>query len=225
MKQPFWKRFLSYFYTFCLEDTHSNINPHLQVLLKQGRYQLCTDHAIYSYGDLYDNFTRAFDVLRLEEIDVKKVLVLGFGMGSIPIILEKLFEKDYEYTGIEIDKKVIELAHKYVLPEVKSKINLICADAYQFVMGCKEKFDIIAVDVFLDDMIPASFEKDEFLARLSTLLSTEGIVVYNRLSQNKKDIALNDAFYNEHFKNCFPNADMVIMEGNSMILSRRDFMK
>jgi spermidine synthase len=225
MKQPAWKRFLSYFYTFCLEDTHSNINPHLQVFLKQGRYQLCTDHAVYSYGDLYDNFTRAFDVLKLEEIDVRKVLVLGFGMGSIPIILEKLFEKDYEYTGIEIDKKVIELAHKYVLPEVKSKINLVCADAYQFVMGCKEKFDLIAVDVFLDDMIPASFEKDDFLARLATLLSPEGIVVYNRLSQNKKDIALNDAFYNDHFKNCFPDADILIMEGNSMLLSRRDFMR
>lgn len=225
MKQPAWKRFLSYFYSFCLEDTHSNINPHLQVFLKQGRYQLCTDHAVYSYGDLYDNFTRAFDVLKLEEIDVKKVLVLGFGMGSIPVILEKLFEKDYEYTGIEIDKKVIELAHKYVLPEVKSKVNLICADAYQFVMGCKEKFDLIAVDVFLDDMIPASFEKDDFLARLSTLLSSEGIVVYNRLSQNKKDMALNDTFYNEHFKNCFPDADIVTMEGNSMLLSRRDFMR
>jgi spermidine synthase len=117
------------------------------------------------------------------------------------------------------------LAHKYVLPEVKSKVNLICADAYQFVMNCKEKFDLIAVDVFLDDIIPASFEKDEFLSRLAVLLSPEGIVVYNRLSQNKNDIEQNETFYNEHFQCCFPNADVVNMGGNLMMLSRKDFMR
>ena len=225
MKQPIWKRFLSYFYSFCLEDTQSNINPHLQVFLKQGRYQLCTDHAVYSYGDLYDNFTRAFDAIRLDELDVRKVLVLGFGLGSIPIILERLFEKEYDYTGVEIDKKVIELANKYVISEIKSKVDLVCADAFQFVMNCKEKYDLITVDVFLDDVIPASFEKDEFLNRLSSILSDDGLIFYNRLSHNKKDIELTEAFYEQHFKPNFPNAAYINVDGNWMLLSRKDIIR
>ncbi len=224
-RQPIWKRFLSYFYSFKIEHTSSEHNPSLDVYLKQGRYQLCTENAVYSYGDLYDNFTKTFDHLNLDELDVKKVLVLGFGMGSIPVILERLFEKKYDYTGVEIDCKVLELATKYVVPNIKSTMKLCCEDAMKFVSDCKEKFDLVAMDIFLDDVIPSSFEQTEFLLKLSSLLSSEGVLLYNRLSLTKKDLTDTQFFYSNNFSTVFPQATYLDVEGNWMLINRKDVLR
>ncbi len=226
MKQPSWKRFLSYFRAFKLEEcTSSEVNPKLDLYLKQGRYQLCTPHAVYSYGDLYDNFTRSFDAIDLDLLDIKRVLVLGFGLGSIPFILEEVFEKTYDYTAIELDCKVIDMAKKYVLPEMKSSVDLICEDALHFVNNCKEKFDLIAMDIFIDDTVPKDFEKDEFLIKLKNLLSIEGVLLYNRLSFNKKDKADTKEFYEQKFMPAFPEATYLDVNGNWMLLNRADALR
>ncbi len=225
MKQPSWKRFLSYFYGFKLECTSSEVNPKLDVYLKQGRYQLCTPHAVYSYGDLYDNFTRSFDAIDLDLLDIKRVLILGFGLGSVPVILEEVFEKRYDYTAVELDCKVIDLAKKYVLPEIKSSVDLICQDAYQFVMNCKEKFDMIAMDIFIDDTVPSEFEKDEFLQKLKGMLSAEGVLLYNRLSFNKKDRSDTKDFYDQKFSPAFPGCTYLDVDGNWMLINRADALK
>lgn len=224
-KMPLWKKLFSYFYTFKVECASSSINPRLDVVMKQGRYQLCTPNAIYSYGDLYDNFTRSFDAIELDLLDVKKVLVLGFGLGSVPTILEKVFEKQYDYTGVEIDCKVIDLAKKYVLPEIKSTISLICDDAQHFVGSCKEKFDLVAIDLFIDDKIPSVFEQSDFLRQIQNLLSPDGIVLYNRLTDNKKDLLNTQLFYQERFQGTFPDATYLDVDGNWMLLNRKDILR
>ena len=102
MKQPLWKRWLSHLFVFHIESTSSEYNPHLYVSLRNGRYQLCTANAIYSFEDLYDNFADSFVQLELDKLPGKRVLILGFGLGSIPLILEKLGYTDFEFTGVEI---------------------------------------------------------------------------------------------------------------------------
>jgi predicted membrane-bound spermidine synthase len=225
MKQPVWKRLLSYLVGFKLECASSDINPQLDVYLKQGRYQLCTPHAVYSYGDLYDNFTRSFDAMDLDLLDIKRVLVLGFGLGSIPVILEKVFEKQYDYTAIEVDCKVIDLAKKYVLPEIESSVELVCDDAFQFVMNCKEQFDMIAVDIFLDDAVPLQFEQKDFLLQLKNILTAEGVLLYNRLSFNKKDKIATQYYFDNTFTNVFPQSTYLDVDGNWMLLNRESALK
>ena len=112
MKQPLWKRFLSYLFEIHIESTSSEYNPHLYVSLQKGRYQLSTANAVYSFEDLYDNFSDAFKEIDLDRLNIQNVLILGFGLGSIPIILEQNFKKKYHYTGVEIDEEVLYLAKK-----------------------------------------------------------------------------------------------------------------
>ncbi len=222
---PFWKKALSYFYPMRVECTSSSYNPKLEIYLKQGRYQLCTPNAVYSYGDLYDNFTRTFDAIELDVLDVRKVLVLGFGLGSVTTILEKIFEKDYDYTAVEIDQKIIDLANKYVLPDIASNISVICDDALDFVRNCAERFDMIAVDLFIDDRVPAVFEQQEFLRSIGNLLNKDGVLVYNRLSFNKKDLAETREFYRDQFSVVFPDCTYLDVDGNWMLLNRKDIVK
>ena len=139
---------MSYFFEFHIESAPSEINPHLYVSLSRGRYQLSTANAIYSFEDLYDNFFDAFKQIDLDKYPIKNVLVLGLGLGSIPLMLEKNFGKKYNYTAVEIDESVIYLSSKYALPQLKSNIQMICADAFAFVMQTEQKFDLICIHFY-----------------------------------------------------------------------------
>ena len=225
MKQPFWKRWLSHLFEIHIESTSSQYNPHLYVSLRRGRYQLSTANAIYSFEDLYDNFSEAFLAIDLEKSQVQNVLILGFGLGSIPFMLEKVFNKNFHYTGIEIDEEVLYFANKYALPEINSSIELVCADAAFFVKQSTIKYDLIAVDLFQDDIIPEQFESTAFLENLKSLLTNDGILMYNRLAHNEEDIKSSNSFYQDSFKKVFKEGIYLEVNDNWMLLNRRDILK
>jgi len=219
MNQPLWKRLLSYVHEFHIESTSSKYNPHMYVSLSRGRYQLSTANAIYSHADLYDNFSEAFHKIDLDKNHIKKVLILGFGLGSIPIILEQLFQKKYHYTAVEIDEEVLYLANKYAMPHIESSVEFVCADAFIYVNQSKEQFDMIAVDLFLDDVVPIQFEQKDFLQGLKKLLNPNGILLYNRLAYTKEDIKTAKTFYNTKFYPNFPDGTYLEVRGNWMLLN------
>ncbi|RMG85870.1 MAG: methyltransferase domain-containing protein, partial [Bacteroidetes bacterium] len=200
MKPPLWKKLLSYLTEIHLESAPSDINPHLYVSLSRGRYQLSTANAIYSYADLYDNYRQAFERLDLPRRRIERVLVLGFGLGSVPWLLEKTFKQNYHYTGVEIDENVIYLANKYVLPELQSPVEIFCADAFAFAFQHAEQYDLIAMDVFLDDLVPPHFEDTAFLEALRALLRDDGFLLYNRLALTDEDRRLSRRFFEVSFK-------------------------
>ena len=220
MKPTFFKKYLSYITELHLESAPSDINPHLYVSLKNGRYQLCTANAVYSYADLYDNFSKTFEQLRGELKDNMNVLILGFGLGSIPYMLEHLFGRRMYYTAVEIDENIIYLADKYVLDELSSPIQLICADAFAFVMQCQEQFDLICMDVFLDDLVPPRFTSRHFLAQLKEIIAPEGRLLFNRLALSNEDLERTGRFFEQEFKTVFPEGSYLDVGGNWMLMNK-----
>ena len=225
MNQALWKKLLSYFIEFHIESTSSAYNPHLYVSLKQGRYQLSTANAVYSYSDLYSNFTRTFQKLDLDALAIEEVLILGMGLGSIPYMLEKKFEKDYNYTCVEIDEEIVYLANKYVLKTLNSPQQTICADAGIFVEQCQRRYQLICMDIFLDDLIPNQFEHLAFLEKLRDLLAKDGLLLYNRLAVTRADIDKTRIFFEKKFRKVFPEASYLDVGGNWMLLNRADLLK
>ena len=222
MKQPFWKRLASHFIEIPLEHLSSEINENLHVTLNRGRYQLSTDTAIYSYADLYDNFTKTFKNLSFDRLPNQEVLILGFGLGSIPQMLEQKFHQQFHYTGIEKDEAVIHLANKYVLPSLHSRIEILLADAFLFVEQCTQQFGLICMDVFLDSIVPEHFETEQFLFRLKELLSPNGLLLFNKLANDTDSTNQTRYFYEYTFRNVFPNAIYMDVTGNWMLVSDRD---
>ena len=92
-------------------------------------------------------------------------------------------------------------------------------DAYFFVEMCEEKFDLIAMDVFIDSEIPSEFEEVEFLENLKRLLKKDGILMYNRLSLDESDKKKTLAFFDNEFKAAFPQARYLDVGGNYMLLN------
>ncbi|HMR44593.1 MAG TPA: hypothetical protein PKC40_12200 [Saprospiraceae bacterium] len=225
MKQPFWKKLLSYFFEIHIESTSGEFNSHLYVSLKNGRYQLCSENAIYSFEDLYTNFLKAFATIEWTKLEVKNVLVLGFGLGSVVQILEKNFGKKFHYTGVEADETVLYLAHKYVLPKIQSPVELVCTRAENFVLQTTRKFDLILMDVFLDDKIPPDLQTTFYLSALKERLSKSGLLLYNRLAQSENDVSDARLFFEKKFKEVFPDSTYLDVGGNWILINKSDVLK
>ncbi len=213
-----WKRWLSYLMEVHLESSSSEHNDSLHVTLNKGRLQLSTPNAIYSYADKYENFYKAFEQIHLNE-SIEDVLILGFGLGSIPYMLEEKFGKNYSYTGVELDEEVIYLASKYVLSDLKSDVMLIEADAINFMHQCTQAFDLICIDIFVDDQIPEVFLTEDFLHLIKESLAANGLVVFNHLADRKAYEDKARRYHKDVFTKVFPKGQYLQILGNGMMVS------
>ncbi|WMX17184.1 MULTISPECIES: spermidine synthase [unclassified Aureispira] len=210
----------SYFVDVQLEEAWSDYSGKLEVICRNGRYALCTQNAVYSYDDLYVNFRDSFQQINLDKYSIENVLVLGLGLGSIPLLLEKKFKKKYNYTLVEIDQKIVNLANKYTLDELQSSYSVICIDALEYVKTCSQQFDLVAIDIFIDDQIPSAFESVQFLENVKRVLSPNALLMYNQLTYNDTLLSKTELFFERKFKSVFPEAVFLSLSGNKMLLNK-----
>jgi len=219
-REPWYKMAMSYLRDIHIESCSSAYNPDMQVLLSRGRYQLVTAKAIYSHEDLYSNFSKILlETIDLSKTAVRKVLVLGLGLASIPIILEKIDQGAFEITAVEIDEVVCQLAAEYAYPMIQSSIETVIGEAYHYVMECEDQFDLICVDLFLGDTTPQKFRSKKFLERLSQLTSSSGAILYNTIAYTSIDKKRSKGFYLDVFQPVFPESEMVYAHKNYMLIS------
>lgn len=215
MQLPRWKKWLSHLVPLTLEQTASEYNPELTVILNRGRLQLLSGDAIYSWDDLYKNFLIAFDELNIDERPIQDVLLLGMGLGSIPFMLEKVFHRTYHFTTVEWDETVSALAAKYTLSRMDSTVELITADAEVFVQICGEKFDLLIVDIFEDEITPPQFCTVAFLEDCKALLRPGGLMLFNRLHGESQAVrSVTERFFVQTFKKVFEDGWYIDTKGN-----------
>lgn len=211
---PIWKKWLSYLSPQVLEFTSSEKNPELAVLLYRGRMQLLSGNAVYSWDDLYRNFNIAFKQLEVTKRDRADVLLLGLGLGSVPFILEKIYGRTYHYTAVEWDETVAELANRYTLSRLDSAVEVVIADAEVFVELCDEKFDMVIIDLFEDDLTPPQFRTREFLMHCAALLRPHGLLLFNCLHNLSHERSGTKRFFEQVFHAVFPAAHAIDTGGN-----------
>jgi spermidine synthase len=220
-----WKKWLSYFKEVHIESAPSEINPELYVCMQSGKLQLCSENAIYSYDENYHNFSGAFTQMNLGKIREKEVLIMGFGLGSIPLILKNTFGIDAYYTGIELDENVVYLYETYNAKNVKCHLQLICADALIFAATTQETYNLICSDIFLDNIIPAAFWERDYLENLKRSLNPGGAVLMNTLALTEINRKEADAYFENVFKKVFPKAVKLAVHLNYMLLSDKAWLE
>ena len=222
MEFPLWKRLASYLWDVPVEVTSSEYNDHLAVSLVKNKLQLSTKNAIYSFDEAYDNFRQSFTFINWENFTCNKVLVLGFGLGSIPLILQNVFEQNPEITAVELDETIVDLAVRYTIPRLRLPVNWYLTDAARFVSQDEGTYDLICVDVFDNAEIPEACQTTQFLEDCQRLLSPGGLLFYNCLAYTELDRSRTTRFYERTFKSVFPHADYKSVTGNHILISDRN---
>lgn len=154
----------------------------------------------------------------LELINGKRVLCLGLGLGSvIQLISER--SKNVQFTAVELDDEVIRLAEKYILHKVDADIEVIAADALIFMQMTQWEYDMICMDIFIDDEIPEVFMSKDFCSLLKGAVENSGIIIFNTPAFDKKVAKESTLFFNKMFKDVFPKARILKIHKNHMLLS------
>jgi len=167
-----------------IELSRSDINPSLEVVRLGNKIILNSSNANYSFGGLHRVFQKVFKKLRIADRAIKEVLVLGFGAGSIPSIMEEELGMYCNFTAVEVDPEVIRLGRSYFNTDRFHRLKLVEADAATFMRENKRCFDLIVVDVYIDFEVPESCETTNFVNDLQGCLNPGGMILFNKLVYN-----------------------------------------
>lgn len=176
-----WRYIMSFFREEVIERADSNISPGLEVWYAYGRKMLNSTNVNYSFGRLDKVFRSAFKQLKIHERPIKSVLLLGLGAGNVPTILREINPK-IAVVAVEIDPVVVRLGEKHFGLGQGPQLEIIVADAIDYVKTCDRRFDMIVVDIFIDDQVPDRACEAAFLQQLAALLHPSGLLIFNRLA-------------------------------------------
>jgi len=170
------KRLLSYIWPQT-KKVNSDYNGMLELTLIKGRKILDSKNSNYSYGSLQRILE--IGVSKVDLKNVSSVLLLGLGGGSIISSLRKKFGYNQKIFAVELDQKVIEIAQKEFF--ISSSDNLIIenCDAQEFVNKRNCKFNLIIVDLFIDNKVPEQFYSEEFCDNLSSIMTKKCSIIFN----------------------------------------------
>lgn len=159
---------------------------YLEVVVNNGKLMLNANQSNYSFGGLHLIFEQLFNQIEIGKYEIKKVLLLGLGAGSVVDLLVNKHCLKCTITGVELDATVIDFAKKYFDIEKYYHLKIVQADAFEFVQHCNEKFDLIVVDLFVGDTVPEAFASEEFINNLKRLANQKCCVAYNKMTDNAK---------------------------------------
>jgi spermidine synthase len=118
--------------------------------------------------------------------DAKRALAIGLGGGTVV----KRMWRDYPdmlVDAVELDPEVVDVAHRFFeLPE-DARIRVFVEDGRHFLESRQDVYDIVVIDVFDEDRVPAQLTDAEFVRTLRSRLAGDGVVSYNFMGTTEGD--------------------------------------
>lgn len=94
--------------------------------------------------------------------DPRRFLVVGLGGGTLPMFLRKHYP-NATIDAVDIDPEVVDVAKKFFGFREDALMNARVDDGRRFIEKVREPYDVIFLDAFGADSIPAHLTTQEFL--------------------------------------------------------------
>ncbi len=202
--------FLSFLFPVSLQKIQTNLQT-LELSLENGELRINSENVNYSFGGNHQAWE---DLLKsLSFPPDAKVLILGFGTGSIAHILHKLFGIT-NILGIEKDEVLVRWTQEFFRDKFPPSTKILRQDAFRFLRETSENFDYIFVDLFIDSLLPEALLQTKNIEEMLSRLRNNGIIVINSLFLDKNsrnqnlrmkeilqafpDISLRSHYYKKH---------------------------
>lgn len=182
------RRLASHLWAQRLEEAASAVHPRLAVRVVAGRLRLDAARVNHSGGLLRDAWAQAFDVLRPEQRALARVALLGLGGGSA---LELLRERGVRahVDAVELDPVVVRLAREHFGVERHAPLSIHVADALAWIAQRGPRYDLVLVDLFVEDEMPEGTREEPFLRALGARLAPGAALLVNQLGLTPTQMA------------------------------------
>jgi spermidine synthase len=188
-------KLLSYFVPVPVYKRNSSLSKTLEVNWNNGQLVLDSKNTNYSYGSLQRILRKGLKHIGFDRIkNFESVLILGVAGGSVIKTLIDEVKFNGKITGVEIDENIIEIANNYFHLCQYKNLDIVIADAFEFVLRTKEKYDLIIIDVFQDTIMPNFLFEDFFIDRVNYLLKSSGFILFNTMVISQSDVLRNQQY-------------------------------
>ncbi len=171
---------LSYFFPRKLASYPSPFNGLISVYKFLGRTYIEVGRLTQTGRVVERIFKKAMKHFRLVKIEAKKILLLGLGGGSLVALCNKLYPNAH-ITAVDIDSVMVEVGRTHFRLNEYKNLSIVVADIFAKDPRIEGPFDLILIDVFRGYEVPYKLGETEFLKYLSSLLATQGSMIFNRL--------------------------------------------
>lgn len=186
-----------------LFHTFSKINGEITVVSQFGQNSISVENLTQT-GPVIDGLWKfAVKKVLARKITPENILVLGIGGGSIIKILRTSFPQA-KISGIEIDKKMIDIAKKYFNLD-KYNASIIVDNAFNYLSKNKQKFDLVIVDILVGRRTPEELSSFIFYKQLKNSMTEKALGIINRLRLKKTDN--DDTFILKHLNKLFSKVE------------------
>lgn len=128
--------------------------------------------------DLPVHYTRSMTTALAYPNELKKILMIGLGGGSISTYLGRAMPEPAIDT-VEIDPGVITAAKKYFGIRETDRVKYAAADGRVALKRNPQKYDLILIDAFHGGYVPFHLLTKEFYTLVKERLSPSGAAVFN----------------------------------------------
>lgn len=160
----------------------TKFNGLVEVTFINGKKVLDSKNTNYSYGSLQR--VLEFALSKAYHPGINSVLLLGLGGGSMVKSLRERYGYKGKITAVEIDPVIINVAKEEFGVGQDSTLTIINEDAVPFVIQGTGAYDLIVVDVFIDDVIPSAVLEENFWQGVVRHSSRNATIIFNSLSQH-----------------------------------------
>lgn len=173
----FFLKLLSYLYPISRKKILTQKNGQVKIVLNNGKKHLDSKNANYSYGSLERTLNFGLNQINLK--DTKNILLLGLGGGSVIKVLRNKFKYNNKIVAVDFDKTIIEIAKNEFDINETDNLNIILSDCIKHLEQNTDTFDLIIIDIFIDNIIPDFIFEIYFWDKIKNTLSEKGKFIFN----------------------------------------------
>ncbi len=163
------------------------------------------------------DYTRMMTSALFVKPDPRKILIVGLGGATIPMALEQILPKAVIDT-VEIDPAVLRVAESYFGYKQGPRQRVFLEDGRAFIERARREgrtYDMVMLDAFDVDYIPAHLLTREFFQHVRAILSPDGVLVANTFTRStmyERESATYAAVFGDFFN---------LRAGNRVIIASR----
>jgi len=132
-------------------------------------------------------YTRMMAGALLAQPAPQRILIIGLGGGTLPTALARIVPGAV-IDSVEIDPAVVKVAQEYFGYRPGPRQRVFVQDGREFVERARREgatYDMVMLDAFDIDYIPAHLLTVEFMEQVKGILSGRGVLVANSFAQSR----------------------------------------